>query len=311
MRFILPAIFILLLSFSGLAQLTEAEKKHFAELEDSLQTLELRVFYSKKIPDRFEANKQFIAYWTSVLKEEKSIQYPFDSLKEVSRLLSPDKKFRIITWNIFKEDGTHAYFGFIQVNNSKTVKKGLFKKETSIQYEVFPLLDKSATVKTPENYVADPSKWFGMLYYDIIKSDDDFYTLLGWDGNEKLTQRKFIDILSFKADGTPVFGKDVFKIPGKFGKRIMFEYAAEVAMSLKYNDNRKQIIFSHLAPNSLDPILVGQYQYYGPDGSFDGLSMKKGRWTYEAAIDIRKDKDKNDNIKKPEPDKQTPVYKPK
>lgn len=311
MRYILPAIFTLLSVYSAMAQLTEAEKKHFSEMEDSLKKLELRVFYSKKIPDRFEANKNFLAYWAYVLKEETSLQYPFDSIKEVARLLSPDKKFRIITWNLFKEDGTHAYFGFIQVNNSKTVKKGLFKRETTKQYEVFPLLDKSATVKTPENYVADPTKWFGMLYYDIIKSDDDFYTLLGWDGNEKLTQRKFIDVLSFKTDGTPVFGKDVFKIPGKFGKRIMFEYAAEVAMSLKYNDNRKQIIFSHLAPNSLDPILVGQYQYYGPDGSFDGLSMKKGRWTYEAAIDIRKDKDKNDNAKKPEPDKQSPVYKPK
>ena len=31
-------------------------------------------------------------------------------------------------------------------------------------------------------------------------------------------------------------------------KRIMFQYSAEVAMSLKYNDKRGQIIFSHLAP---------------------------------------------------------------
>jgi hypothetical protein len=39
--------------------------------------------------------------------------------------------------------------------------------------------------------------------------------------------------------------------------------------------------------------------------------MKKGKWVYEPAIDIRKDKDKTDNVKKPEPNKQTPVYKPK
>ena len=194
---------------------------------------------------------------------------------------------------------------------SKTIKKGLFKKEISSQYEVYQLLDKSGNVKTPENYVADPTKWFGMLYYDIIKSDDDFYTLFGWDGNDKLTQRKFIDILYFKPDGTPMFGKDVFKFPGKFAKRIMFEYAGEVAMSLKYNVGRKQIIFSHLAPNTIDPTLEGQHQYYGPDGSFDALSMKKGTWVYEPAIDIRKDKDKNDNAKKPDPDKQKSVYKPK
>lgn len=302
-------LFMAQLSF---AQLSDADIKYYAGLEDSLQDIAQRVFLSKKEKNKFEANKQFLAIWNEVLKDEKSMQYPFDSLKnDVSLLMSPDKKFRIITWNIIKEDQTHVFFGFIQVNNSKTVKKGLFKKETNAQYDVFPLLDKSATVKTPENYVADPSKWFGMLYVDCIKSDDEFYTLIAWDGNDKLTQRKFIDILYFKPDGTPVFGKDVFKFPGKFAKRIMFEYASEVAMSLKYNSKRKQIIFSHLAPNSLDPTLENQFQYYGPDGSFDALEMKKGKWVYEPAIDIRKESDKTDNVKKPEPNKQTPVYKPK
>lgn len=312
MRNLISFFCALLIAQLSFAQLSETDVKYYVTLEDSLQHIAQRVFLSKIEKNKFEANKQFLAIWNEVLKDEKSLQYPFDSLKnDVSLLMSPDKKFRIITWNIIKEDQTHAFFGFIQVNNSKTVKKGLFKKETTRQYDVFPLVDKSATVKTPENYVADPSKWFGMLYVDCIKSDEEFYTLIAWDGNDKLTQRKFIDILSFKPDGTPVFGKDVFKFPGKFAKRIMFEYASEVAMSLKYNTNRKQIVFSHLAPNGLDPTLEGQFQYYGPDGSFDALEMKKGKWVYEPAIDIRKDKDKTDNVKKPEPNKQTPVYKPK
>lgn len=312
MRNLFLFICTLLICQLSFAQLSETDIKYYADLEDSLKHISQRVFFSKKEKNKFEANKQFIALWNEVLKDEKSMQYPFDSLKkDVSLLMAPDKKFRIITWNIIKEDQTHAFFGFIQVNNSKTIKKGLFKKETTAQYDVFPLVDKSASVKTPENYVSDPSKWFGMLYVDCIKSDDEFYTLIAWDGNDKLTQRKFIDVLYFKPDGTPMFGKDVFKIPGKFAKRIMFEYASEVAMSLKYNSNRKQIIFSHLAPNGLDPTLEGQYQYYGPDGSFDALEMKKGKWVYEPAIDIRKDKDKTDNVKKPEPNKQTPVYKPK
>ena len=305
-------IFISLFYRLSFAQLSETDIKYYAGIEDSLKHIAQRVFFSKKEKNKFEANKQFIALWNEVLKDQKSMQYPFDSLKkDVSLLLAPDKKFRILTWNIVKEDQTHAFFGFIQVNNSKTIKKGLFKKEVIAQYDIFPLVDKSATVKTPENYVSDPSKWFGMLYVDCIKSDDEFYTLIAWDGNDKLTQRKFIDILYFKPDGTPIFGKDVFKFPGKFAKRIMFEYASEVAMSLKYNSSRKQIIFSHLAPNSLDPTLENQFQYYGPDGSFDALEMKKGKWVYEPAIDIRKDRDKNDNAKKPEPNKQTPIYKPK
>jgi hypothetical protein len=81
-------------------------------------------------------------------------------------------------------------------------------------------------------------------------------------------------------------------------------------MSLKYNEGRKQIIFSHLAPNNLDPLLEGQFQYYGPDGSFDALNAKKGKWDYEPAIEIKNLKDKNDNVKKPNPDKETPLYKP-
>ncbi|MBC7694731.1 MAG: hypothetical protein H7141_04705 [Burkholderiales bacterium] len=312
MRNLIIVIFISLVWQSAFAQLSQADLKYYSELEDSLKHISEKVFFSKKESSRFEANRKLIALWNDVLKNENSISYPFDSLKnDISLLMAPDKKFRIITWNIIKDDQTHAFFGFIQVNNSKTIKKSLFKKETTSHYEVFPLADKSASVKTPENYVGDPAKWFGMLYVDVIKSDEEFYTLIAWDGNDKLTQRKFIDILYFKPDGTPVFGKDVFKFPGKFAKRIMFEYASEVAMSLKYNPARKQIIFSHLAPNNLDPAMEGQFQYYGPDGSFDALLMKKGKWIYEPAIDIRKNKDKTDNIKKPEPNKQTPVYKPK
>lgn len=312
MRNLLIIIFSSLVCQSAVAQLTQTDLKYYADLEDSLKYISQKVFLSKKESNRFEANRKLIALWNEVLKNENSMQYPFDSLKnDISLLMSPDKKFRIITWNILKEDQTHAFFGFIQVNNSKTVKKGFLKKETTNNYEVFPLADKSASVKTPENYVGEPAKWFGMLYVDVIKSDEDFYTLIAWDGNDKLTQRKFIDILYFKPDGTPIFGKDVFKFPGKFAKRIMFEYASEVAMSLKYNKDRKQIVFSHLAPNTEDATMEGQFQYYGPDGSYDALSMKKGKWVYEPDIDIRKDKDKTDNVRKPEPEKQTPVYKPK
>ncbi len=300
----------LLFCYAGYAQLSFEDQQNFSGIEDSLKKIQQRVFFSKKEGNRFSANKDFLNYWNQILADSKSFNYPFDSLKEISRLLAPDNKFRIITWNINKEDGTHAFFGFIQLNHTSTQKKGLFKKTTQNEYKYFQLLDKSGTVKTPENYIADHTKWFGMLYYDIIKSDDDYYTLLAWDGNDKLTQRKFIDILSFKNDGTPVFGKDVFSYPGKFAKRIMFEYSSEVAMSLKFNKNRNQLIFSHLAPNVPDPTLENQFQYYGPDGSFDAFNFKKGKWLYEPAIDIRKEKDKNDDAKKPDPKKQNPIYKP-
>lgn len=310
MLFLLRLSFILLLLVPRcFAQLTDAELKHYAQLEDSLKALQKKVFFNKKENERFEANKKFLAIWNEIIPDERSFQYPFDSIKEVSRLVSPDKKFRIITWNVMKNDGTQAYFGFIQVNNVITKKTGWFKRSVTKEYQYFTLSDKSAAVKTPESYVADPSKWFGMLYYEII-INDDYYTLLGWDGNDKITQRKFVDVLWFKPDGTPMFGKDVFKYPGKFAKRLMFEYSSEISMSMKYQQSRNEIVFNHLAPKDPDAALEGQYQFYGPDGSFDALSMKKGKWVYEGDIDIRKPKDKNDNTKKPDPGKQTPVYNP-
>lgn len=309
-------ILFLAVSVKSLAQLNETDIKHFSVLEDSLRKIQFKTFHSKIYSNKLEANKQFIALWNDILKDEKSLHYSFDSLKkdnDISLLYSPDNKFRIITWNILRDDESHAYFGFIQVNNSKTTKKGLFKKETTAQYDVFPLVDKSSAVTTNiETYVGEPSKWFGMLYYgSIIHSEDNYYTLTAWDGNNKLTCRKFIDILWFKPDGTPQFGKDVFKVPSKFLKRMLFEYSSEVVMSLKYNESRKQLVFSHLAPNTIESNRDGQSQYYGPDGTFDALSQKKGKWVLTEDIDIRKEKNKNDNVKKPDPNKQKPFYKPK
>lgn len=293
-----------------MAQLSENDLAYYTKLEDSLKTLQKSVFFSKKEKDRFEANKKFLAIWNDIITNEKSFQYPFDSLKEISRLTSPDKKFRIVTWDIMKDDGTHAYFGFIQNNTTFVKRVGLFKKTYTQAYQFYSLQDKSSTVKSAENYTGDHTKWYGMLYVDIIPNDD-YYTLIGWDGNDKITQKKFIDVLYFKSDGTPMFGKDVFKYPGKFSKRIVFEYSSEVSMSVRYHSNRQQIVFTHLAPRDPDPTLIGQYQFYGPDGSFDALTKKKGKWIYESDVDIRKEKDKNDNVKKPDPKKQVPVYKPR
>lgn len=305
--------FLFISCFSlGFSQKKDTVYGSLYSLTAEIKDLQKKVFESKKEADRFEANKAFLKLWDEVLQNPASIEHSFDSIKGVSCLKSADKKFRIITWNVFKNDGQQAYFGFIQVNNKKVEKKGLFKKITTYNYEVFPLQDKSATITSPETHVGDPKKWFGMLYYEIVDCDG-YYTLLGWDGNDNLIQKKFIDVLYFKSDGTPIFGKDVFRIPKKSPKRIMFQYSAQVAMSLRYNDKRDQIIFSHLSPNDPDNMttLEGQYQYYGPDGSFDAYEQKKDRWVLVEDIDIRNEKNKNDNLNKPDPKKENKLYDPK
>jgi hypothetical protein len=91
----------------------------------------------------------------------------------------------------------------------------------------------------------------------------------------------------------------------------MFEYSADVSMSLKYNEKRNQIIYSHLGPRKEGPSLEGLPQFYGPDGSYDALELKKNKWITVEDVDIRNEKSKNDKAKKPNPKDQKPVYTPK
>ncbi len=278
-------------AFTAFSQSADSSHYSFKQAEGELRKIEQAVFNSKIESERFEANKAFLKLWDEVLAKPQSMQWAFDSIKGVSRLMSKDKKFRIIIWNMYRNDGTYAYFGFIQVNSVKVEKKGLFKKIKTTSYEVFPLSDRSATVKSPETYIGDNTKWFGMLYNAVIDCDG-YYTLIGWDGNDKLTARKFIDVLYFKSDGTPIFGKDVFKIPKKSPKRIMFEFSSEVNMSIKYYEKDNRIVVSHLSPKDGSSFLEGQWQYYGPDGSYDAYDQHKDRWVVTEDIDARNPKSK-------------------
>lgn len=302
--------FFTIISVFCQAQKTDTSLFVFRQVESELKSIQHQAFYSRNEKERIEGNKAFIREWEKIISNPKILNYPFNDLKEISVLSPKNKTFKLITWNLPKDDGTHAFFGYLLVSSSKRIKTGLFKYKTEDSYEFFRLIDRSATVKNPETYIGSPDKWFGMLYTQLIECDG-YYTLIGWDGNDKLTQRKFVDVLYFRPNGAPVFGKDVFRFPRKNPKRLMFEYSHEVSMSLKYNERRKQIIYSHLSSNQLGSLLDGQYQYYGPDGSFDALELRKDKWVVIENVEINSDIAPLKESKKPNPKKQVPVYKPK
>ena len=57
-------------------------------------------------------------------------------------------------------------------------------------------------------------------------------------------------------------------------------------MSLTYDKRLKMIIWDHLSPSKQE--LAGNYKYYGPDMTFDGLYFEKGVWKYVSDVDITK-----------------------
>ena len=226
------------------------------------------------------------------LKTEHSFDFNFDSLTAIARLTSPDKSFKIYNWNLPKNDGTFEYFGFIQSYNKKTKN-----------YQVYQLTDKSEEVRNAEKYTSDHTKWYGMLYYKIIQKKHKrkvTYTLLAWDGNNKISSKKFIDVISFSGSGTPKFGESLFEMGKKTPKRIEFEHAADLVMSLKYDEKKGLIIFDHLAPANSG--LNGHPEFYGPDFSYDAFEFKKGKWFYIQDVDARNKKNKNDGLYNPPTD---------
>lgn len=243
--------------------------------------------------DKKVINLQLLKKFDSILSLDKSFEnYQFDSLKnDIGILNSPDNKFRIIHWNIPKSDGTHEYFGFIQ-------SKYFTKKNKVESVQLYQLTDKSAEIKNPDNAITDHNKWYGALYSRIIlkkTKSKTYYTLLGWDGNDKFSQKKIIDVLTFDPNnGTPHFGADIFNFDKKYPKRVIFEYSATCSMSLRYSPKKDSIVFGHLAPTS--PQLVGQYQYYCCDMSYDGFGFKKGHWNYGTDLNALNEKDEKDKL---------------
>ena len=254
--------------------------KQLQNYEDSLISLGKHFINDDNEMERKNANYAFIKTLVSALKIPNSFLYPFDSVKSVSILNSPDNRFRIISWPIINDDGSYRFYGTIQIN-------------TGGNLQMFPLNDYSPDLKNPEDSITDNRKWFGAEYYRIIPvySPKLYYVLLGWKGNTVKSTKKVIEVLSFK-DNKPVLGLPVFEGNGKTRKRVVFEYTRQVSMLLKYVPDQNLIVYDHLSPP--DPKLKNEHDTYGPDLSYDGYKLKNGVWVHVENLDMRNIPDNHD-----------------
>jgi hypothetical protein len=270
-------IFIILILHS--ADIT-AQNEVFSRLgksEDSISAVFNKAISATSNTDKSLYNDSVFKMLNRILKTEKSFDYPFDSLKKIGKSYSPDRSFRIFNWNMPLTDGTYEYKGFIQAYYPK-----------NNQLRVFELTDRSEQVAKPENSVLSAGKWFGALYYKLLKNEADnrtYYTMLGLRYQNLFLSRKVIEVLYFDEWGNPVFGAPIFQVDNKIKHRIVFNYSARVGMSLKYSDELKMIVCDHLAPS--ESIYKGQYEYYGPDFSFDGYEFVKGKWIQRTDLNIK------------------------
>ena len=300
-------LFVLAGSLSASAQLTPVDSAKFAEYEVDLQRLSHNLMNIQIEAERQKASDSIDALLTKVLAEPNSYYYPFDSMKTVFRLKTEDKKIRIFTWAVILNSGEHIYHGIIQLNPKK------FKKELP---ETIIKLKSNAPTEDLLYQDLTTDNWYGALYYQVKKikyKKAEYYVLLGYDGNDRSTNIKIIDVLTLDEDFTPHFGAPLFfmgkdfknaqkeykaakkeaekyeddpirqansnqkAVAPLFQKRILFYFNDEVVMTLRFENDGEFIIWDHLVPIKGD---VGEFSKYYPDGTYDYVKYKKGVFSY-------------------------------
>lgn len=271
---------LLIFSFSkkSVAGIAPEDLQTLQLYEDSLSVLCDSIVNGGEQGIRQQSCYDFIRMLVKALKVKNSFEYPFDSLKHISIIYPDDKSFRIFNWDLLKTTGVYRYYGAIQ--------------RKSADLKIFPLYDYSDYMKNPQDTVTSSERWFGMLYYQI-KQEGKQYLLFGWDGNTLLSNKKIIDVLSFDKKGNPVFGAKIFNIgtieAPKYVARFMIEYKENAQVSMRYDNDLQMIMYDHLIP--IDAKAEGMYEFYVPDGSYEGFQLKKKKWNHVSSMfDQKQDK---------------------
>ncbi len=226
--------------------------------------------------DRIKLNDSIRLIIDSYAKSDTAFSHRFSDLRYMGQIMSPDSLIKIITWNLVLVNKPGTYFCYI-------IKKQGSGKENRI-YRLSASYNQNQ-VKTDTIY--NESDWYGALYYDLKPftiGDKHFWALLGIDyGNPSIT-RKIIEVLSFSADNSIIFGKKCFASGEELKFREVFEYASNAMMSLRFRSD-STIVFDHLVPFS--PAMKNNRQFYGPDYSVDAYNFENGLWRLKINVDVR------------------------
>ena len=104
------------------------------------------------------------------------------------------------------------------------------------------------------------------------------------DFNDTRSTIKTIEALTIQRN-QPRFVKELFFDGRDNQDRMVLEYSSQVAISVRFDEGMGMITFDHLVP--FHPVYENNYEFYGPDGSFEGLEFEDGIWILRTDIDAR------------------------
>lgn len=254
-----------------------AQEPNYLDLVKSESLLEdlFAQLYADSLSDRDQVLSSILEIMPEALSAEGAMDYPWKGLTRIGVVSSDDQMVRIFTWHVTDDPDTHRYFGYIQV----AMKRGKFK--------LYPLLDNGLTQRGRTKLDQTTEDWCGKLYYSILTTRHKrkaYYTLLGMDFNNSRSTIKTIETIQLQRN-QPRFVKELYDNGKEFKDRMVLEYSSQVAISVRFDKGMDMITFDHLVP--FHPIYENNYEFYGPDGSFDGLQFEDGIWHLRPDIDAR------------------------
>ena len=260
-------------------QITSAQKilpvdrKKLIQKEDSLRSLASDIILDSLTANRMRSDSLFTRTLVRALQTKNSFYYPFDSVQGISKLYAPDSAFRLFTWNINFDEYYSRQRGAIQMRTSDGSLK------------LFPLRDFSEFTDNAMDSVRTRSNWIGAVYYDVAETNyngRNYYTLIGFDNFSAMSNKKWLEVLTFDERNEPVFGgkyftfdKDSIKRAPQF--RFNLEYKKEARAILKYDDDSKMIIVDHLISETDEP---DNKWTYVPDGDYEAFKWQNGKWLH-------------------------------
>lgn len=242
--------------------------------EDSLAYFSKKIIFDTVAVNRFRYDTIFIKQFVKALQTPHSFYYTFDSLITVSIIYPPDSSFRIFSWQVQRDENYFRQYGAIQMNTADGSLK------------LFPLFDASDFSSTPTDSVRNCKNWIGALYYFMLQKEyknKKYYTLFGYDDNDFISTKKWIEVLSFDAQGNPVFGGNFFDYPDDELKppqpvsRFCLEYKKDGGAKIMYDADLDMILFDHLVSESDE---ANKRYTLIPDGDPEGFKWKNGKWVY-------------------------------
>ena len=214
--------------------LSAQDKALMANYQSELQQLFEDVYTAPTDNQRYLASESAVKLFTEALSVENSIRWQWDFGSKVSVLTAPDKKFRIITWPVVNDVGEYECFGLVQALNERTK-----------EYDVYELHDRSELIVNRQEEILGPDRWLGAVYQELITTTYEnrtYYTLLGWNGVDYLTQRKIIEPICFKSGGSqPQFGQNLFRKEPNL-RRVVLEYTKTAMVTLRYEEQYVRFI---------------------------------------------------------------------